>query len=129
MMKTEVEEEEAISVEASMKTEGKERVFVVLGDEVWESEEPKPRSPPRRMEMEVGQVDVWRMLGPEEPEMEPDDMPHWMTVSRYRIHRNERWSGYYGAFEDTSEFFQKLIALRLPCLISWSFKSSLVFSG
>jgi len=109
MMKTEVEEEEAISVEASMKTEGKERVFVVLGDEVWESEEPKPRSPPSRMEMEVGQVDVWRMLGPEEPEleeMEPDDMPHWMTVSRYRIHWNERWSGYYDAFEDTSEFFQ-----------------------
>ena len=54
MMKTEVEEEEAISVEASMKTEGKERVFVVLGDEVWESEEPKPRWPPRRTEMEVG---------------------------------------------------------------------------
>jgi len=35
----EEEEEEAISIQAPMKTEGKkERVFVVLGDEVWESE-------------------------------------------------------------------------------------------
>jgi hypothetical protein len=60
------------------------------------------------MEMEVGKVDLWRMLGPEEPEleeMEPDDAPHWMTVSRYLIHWDERWSGYYGSFEDTSEFF------------------------
>jgi hypothetical protein len=55
--------EEAISVEAPMKMEGKERVFVVFGDEdeVWESEEPKPESPSKRMEMEVGKkVDVWK---------------------------------------------------------------------
>jgi hypothetical protein len=106
--------EEAISVEAPMKMEGKERVFVVLGDEdeVWESEEPKPESPPRRMEMEVGKkVDVWKDArtrgtgagGLEE--MEPDDEPHWMTVSQYRIHWDERWSTYYGSFEDSSKFF------------------------
>lgn len=34
----------------------------------------------------------------------PDDQPHWMAVKEFRCYWNNRWSGYYGSFEDTSEF-------------------------
>jgi len=57
------------------------------------------------------------MLGPEELELEEmdpaDDMPHWMTVSRYRIHWDERWPG---SFEITSEFFPLINRLIRPAL-------------
>lgn len=45
-------------------------------------------------------------------EPENDDVdPSWMSVSKFRCYWNERWSGHYGSFEDTSEFSVSLLYL------------------
>jgi hypothetical protein len=62
-------------------------------------------------------------------EPENDDVdPSWMSVSKFRCYWNERWSGHYGSFEDTSEFSVSLLYL-IAFLVKQSLYCSFLDNG
>ncbi|KAF8668907.1 hypothetical protein HU200_052113 [Digitaria exilis] len=91
----------------SSEKDGEAKLKLEEGDS-FITKKPKPEVPPRKMELDK----CGAMTGTDDADDDalkleligPDDQPHWMAVKEFRCYWNNRWSGYYGSFEDTSEF-------------------------